>query len=93
MRKPAYTNYANQPARHDQCHSCLYIVCVDSSGSGKSAMKYSYLPCANPEIFVRGGPTFTIFFLVDEGIQIPLRVGHHRPQEKRHLNGVSLACG
>ena len=31
--------------------------------------------CADPESFVRGGPT--LIFLVDE--QIPLKAGHHLP--------------
>ena len=42
--------------------------------------------CADPESFFRGGPTLTGFFFSCEGIQIPLKAGHH----KRHLNGVSL---
>ena len=28
-------------------------------------------PCAGPESFVRGGPTLTTFFLVDEGRENP----------------------
>ena len=44
--------------------------------------------CADPESFVRGGSTLTtfffnffIFYLMRGGgrIQIPLKVGHHRP--------------
>ena len=36
--------------------------------------------CADPEIFVRGGPNL-IFFLVDEGIEVP----------NTTINGPSLA--
>ena len=48
-------------------------------------------PCADPESFVRGGPTLTLFFVVvvvfflggvvDEGRedQILLKAGHHQP--------------
>ena len=42
--------------------------------------------CADPESFVRGGPTLTTFFFIfffssgdGERIQMPLTVGHHRP--------------
>ena len=36
---------------------------------------------ADPESFARGGPTLTGFFSDNDGerIQIPLKVGHHRP--------------
>ena len=57
----------------------------------------TFLPtCTDPDSFSRGGPTLTTFsfcpFLDNAGerIQIPLKVGHHRPASKRHLNGVSL---
>ena len=39
-------------------------------------------PCADPESFFRGGPTFLRFFfklIRGERIQIPLEMGHHRP--------------
>ena len=38
-------------------------------------------PCADPECFVRGGPTLTTFFFSMRGkrIQIALKAGHHRP--------------
>ena len=36
------------------------------------------LTCADPESFFQRGPTFFLF-LVDEGIQIPLKAGQHRP--------------
>ena len=39
------------------------------------------VPCANPESFARGGPTFFFFgFLISRGkrIQIALKAGHHR---------------
>ena len=35
--------------------------------------------CADPASFVRGGPTLSCFFFVDEGIFIPLKAGHHQP--------------
>ena len=40
--------------------------------------KLPVITCADPENFVRGGPTLTVF-LVDERIQIPLKVDHHWP--------------
>ena len=59
--------------------------------------------CADPESFFRGGPTLTSFFFAFffsfffkflEGLQIPLKAGHHRPASETpfNLNGVSLAC-
>ena len=42
----------------------------------------AHLPCADPESFVRGGPTLTtFFFLVNEGRDDPNTTinGHHRP--------------
>ena len=39
--------------------------------------------------FFRGGPT--CFFLVNEWIQIQLRLGLHRPDGEHHFNGVSSA--
>ena len=36
-------------------------------------------PCADPENFVRGGPTLTCFFGVFLVDKIPLKVGHHWP--------------
>ena len=45
-------------------------------------IKNIYLPCADPESFVRGGPNMTTFFfsLVSGGwIQIPQLAGHQRP--------------
>ena len=58
--------------------------------------------CADPESFIRGGPTSTTFFffylfyfffsLMRGGrIQIPLLVGHQRPASETPFNGVSLA--
>ena len=41
-------------------------------------------PCADPESYVRGGPTDFDLFLVDQGTIIG-------PPAKRHLNGVLLA--
>ena len=40
--------------------------------------------CADPEFFARGGPTLV---LDDEGerIQMPLKMGHHRPASETHL--------
>ena len=40
------------------------------------------ITCADPESFVRGGPTQLCHFdskVVDGGIKIPLKVGHHWP--------------
>ena len=42
-------------------------------------------PCADPESYVRGGPTLT--FLVDENQNTTIG----GPSSARHLNGVSLA--
>ena len=50
--------------------------------------------CADPESYVRGGPTLTLtFFLVDEGWEDQNTTigGPMIPPAKRHLNGVSLA--
>ena len=48
-------------------------------------------PCADPESYVRGGPTLTFFSWWGEGGS----KYHFRdiigPPAKRHLNGVSLA--
>ena len=53
-------------------------------------------PCADPESFVRGGPTLTGFFcccfLVDEGRKDPDKRVIICPPAKRHLNGFWLAC-
>ena len=50
------------------------------------------LPCADPESFDRGGPTFFyLFFIRGKRIQIALKAGPIGPPAKRHLNGVSLA--
>ena len=39
---------------------------------GKKQKSYnSGQPCADPESFVRGGPTLSLFFLVDEGKEDP----------------------
>ena len=50
------------------------------------------LPCADPESFVRGGPTLTTFFF--EGKEDPNKYYYKRaiidPPSKHHLNGVSL---
>ena len=35
--------------------------------------------------------TFFLLFFREEGIQIPLKAGHHHSPAKRHLNGVLLA--
>ena len=48
----------------------------------------SPLPCADPESYVRGGPTLTTLVLSDERINGAI-IG---PAAKRHLNGVLLAC-
>ena len=40
------------------------------------------ISCADPEIFVRGGPLLTSFFLEYESIQIPLNADHHWPASK-----------
>ena len=36
-------------------------MCVGSASSGANGLAESF-PCADPESFVRGGPTLTIFF-------------------------------
>ena len=44
--------------------------------------------CADPETFVRRGPTLTTFFfklMRGEMIQIPLKVGHHQPANEAYL--------
>ena len=54
-----------------------------SSAVQKAAV--SIVSCADPESSARGGPTLTMFFSSDnegERIQIPLKVGHHRPASK-----------
>ena len=52
--------------------------------------------CADPEIFVRGGPiSTTFFFLLEEGRKdqnTTISGPSYAPPAKRHLNGVSLAC-
>ena len=45
--------------------------------TGWQGNHFCHCSCADPESFVRGGPTLTGFFLVDEGgvggrIQVPL---------------------
>ena len=54
-----------------------------------------YRSCADPESFVRGGPTLKTFFRGERGSK--LNKYHYKraiidPRAKRHLNGVSLAC-
>ena len=41
-------------------------------------------------IFFRGGPALRVVFLVDEGIQIPIKAGPHR---RRANNGLTLNAG
>ena len=52
------------------------------------------IACADPESFVRGGPTF---FMSGERVQIAIKAGNHRPASETPfkwrfagLNGVSL---
>ena len=50
--------------------------------------------CADPESFVRGGPTLTVFFfqiMRERGSKYHLELVIMGPPAKRHLNGVSLA--
>ena len=79
----------------DECELC-FLVSKSFQGNG-SGTKYIWkraifcilamslnLACADPENFVRGGPTLTtyLFFLKlmrGEMIQIPLKAGHHQP--------------
>ena len=42
-------------------------------------LKCIWSPCADPENFVRGGPTSDIFFDGGQRIQLTLKAGHHRP--------------
>ena len=56
--------------------------------------------CADPESFVRGGPTLTtfiviLFFLVDEGRDDPktLKTGHHRPTSECWLDSFVISMG
>ena len=59
------------------------------------ALQTWYVACADPESFVRGGPTLTsfvffcfCFFFVDGmegGSKLPLKVGHHRPASETPL--------
>ena len=44
--------------------------------------------CADPDSFVRRGPTLTPLFLVDEGIEAPntTKTGHNRPASVTTLN-------
>ena len=57
------------------------------------------LACADPEKFVRGGPTLTTFFFFfklmrGDMIQIPLKADHHRPASEtpftRRFAGVLM---
>ena len=63
-----------------------------------STIRRRVVSCADPESFVRGGPTLTrfcfVFFKFDGGgiIQIQRLAGPHLPASKSHLNGVLLAC-
>ena len=68
-------------------------VSVDIRKKRKVWFKYRdmYCSCTNPERFVRGGPTLTKVFLVDERIKIPQSAGHHRPASETPFNAVSLA--
>ena len=48
--------------------------------STRTKHETAHMTYADPEIFVRGGPTLTTIFLVDGGerIKIPLKEGHYR---------------
>ena len=46
-------------------------------------------PCMDPESFIRGGPTLTTIYLVDEGR--PLRADYHGPPRDMPFKGVLLA--
>ena len=51
--------------------------------------------CADPESFVRGGPTLTPFFFGwwgKGGSKYYYKRANNGPSAKRHINGVSLAC-
>ena len=73
-------------------------------GYRREGLHFEEKSCADPESFVRGGPTFLFFYFVFRGErgskQIPLNrassarkrnVSLAGSQAKRHLNGVSLA--
>ena len=49
----------------------------------------------NQKVFSERGPilSFLGVFLVDEGIQIPLKVGHYRPASKMPHDGPTLNVG
>ena len=68
-------------------------VSVDIRKKRKVWFKYRdmYCSCTDPERFVRGGPTLTKVFLVDERIKIPPSAGHHQPASETPFNDVSLA--
>ena len=47
--------------------------------------------CVDPESFCRGGPTLRGYF-VDEGIQIPLKAGHHWPAREMPFKWPFIEC-
>ena len=58
-------------------------------------IKHFLIPCADPENFVRGGPTLITFFFVDEGRedQNTIKSGPLSARQRNtiYLNGVLLA--
>ena len=83
----------------DYRHSLhIYYIGLNSqlatNSFGISGNLFSFCKCADPESFVRGGPTLTAFFSVDEGREYPNTTKSGAiigPVAKYNLNGVSLA--
>ena len=85
--KPLWLKNKIKSVKEEATLSCLRV------------FKPTLYSCADPENFVRGGPTLTTFFLWllllllfrklmrDERIKVIIG-----PPAKRYLNGVSLAC-
>ena len=57
---------------------------------GDSCINLPLAACTDPESFVRGGPTFTTIFLVDEGKEDP-NTTISGPSSARQRNAIEMA--
>ena len=61
-------------------------ICADSPEN--SMLAYSKYTCADPESFVRGGPTLTTFFKFDEGRDDPNTIIISGQSSARQRNAI-----
>ena len=63
-----------------------YLLCV----AAEKAQMSLHIPCGDPESFVRGGPTLTVFFFyIDEGME-DLNTTISRPSLAHQRNAIKM---